>query len=593
MLIVDCQTTGASPAHGVVLELGWCSCNGTALRDVEAHWITLPPGHRVSAQVRRLTGFDEANLDGALAPEEAWRRLRAAARARARVPTAIHFAQFELPFLRHWAERFEPGEPFPLSAVCVHAIACRFFPELPRRSLRALAGFLGFGLDPARRSSLDHVEATAFVWQKLVARLAESGIHTWDQLEAWLGEPVSRRRARRRYPLPSSTYRALPDAPGVYRFLRSNGDLLYVGKAQSLKKRVASHFTAGTGTTERALEMLTQVSEIRTTVTASALEAALLENEEIKALAPPYNVQLIESDPRTWFLDAALDGAASSPDVVHRRGPLPSTFAARGLGAVARLLAAAPDERVPEGAERASPEHAGTSDLAADAEHLAANDASMDGSIPGATLALRARAVNVPPRWAPDEATFSAGLALFITRHGLDVAAVPDHRRAIARLAPTAESLLAASRTLEATPDAGPESAAPNAWDAERVARHLERSVLQGYQLLQRARWLCLIFDSAIVVREPRSERLRLIAIHNGRLAAITDITSERPALPPIPLRPRIERQALLDRSHYDRLRTLTSELKRVVRDGGTVDVWLGRGRWLGGARLASILRRV
>src|SRR5262249_61911102 len=77
-------------------------------------------------------------------------------------PTVIHFARFEQPFLRILAG----GEP-PLDIVCTHDIARRLFPELPRRSLRALAGYLGRGVGALRRSA-DHVEATAFLWQELV-----------------------------------------------------------------------------------------------------------------------------------------------------------------------------------------------------------------------------------------------------------------------------------------------------------------------------------------------------------------------------------------------------------------------------------------
>src|SRR4029077_7192535 len=87
-------------------------------------------------------------------------------------------------------------------------------------------------------------------------------------------------------------------------FVRSNGDVLYVGKAASLRKRVPSHFTAGSATTERALEMLTQVHDIQTTLTRTPLEEAVLENERIKALSPPYNVQLLGGDPRPWFRSA-------------------------------------------------------------------------------------------------------------------------------------------------------------------------------------------------------------------------------------------------------------------------------------------------
>src|SRR5258706_6398654 len=292
VLIVDCQTTGASPKHGSVLELGWCLARASEPgreSTAEAHWIVPPAHERISAQVRQLTGFHEGVLEKALSPDAAWQRLRASMGHDAPTPAAIHFARFELSFLRDWSERFEPNVPFPIDAVCVHAIACRLYPDLPRRNLRALAGFLGHGLHLERRS-LGHVRATAFIWCKLVAELAARGIGTWRALADWLAVPERPAKPRkRRYPLAPASYRALPDQPGVYRFLRSNGDVLYVGKATSLKKRVSSHFTKQSGATERALEMLTQVSEIAFTATSTALEAALLETQTIKRINPPYN----------------------------------------------------------------------------------------------------------------------------------------------------------------------------------------------------------------------------------------------------------------------------------------------------------------
>ena len=62
------------------------------------------------------------------------------------------------------------------------------------------------------------------------------------------------------YPIASERYKNLPDAPGVYRFLRSNCDVLYVGKAASLRKRVASHFI-GRASKLLAPEMLNDARE--------------------------------------------------------------------------------------------------------------------------------------------------------------------------------------------------------------------------------------------------------------------------------------------------------------------------------------------
>ena len=552
VLIVDCQTTGATPTQGSVLELGWCVvCAADEGRDVapEAYWIALPAGERVSAQVRQLTGFHEGVLETAITPEEAWQRLRAAVGPAATTPAAIHYARFELSFLRAWSERFEPTSAFPLDAVCVHAIACRLFPDLPRRNLRALAGFLGHGLHLERRS-LGHVQATAFIWRRLVVELEGRGITTWAALEDWLTRkerPALPRK--RRYPLAPQSYRTLPDQPGVYRFLRSNGDVLYVGKAASLKKRVASHFTKQRRATERALEMLTQVGDIAFTVTSTALEAALLETETIKRLAPPYNVQLVQGERGVWFSDANFCDATDEPSDQYRFGPLPSRYSLRALGALSQLLQAA---------------------------------------APAASL--RAASVGAPLRWAPDEEAFGAGWSLFAERNLEPPAGVWPRREALL----IGQKLLAKSLLVEpaTTPDEEQETIA--VWDGPRVCRHLERAIAQAYQVLRRAAWLCLLANSSVAYREPGSGTARFLLLEGGSLRQAGEHASGTALVPP-PAAPRtrLAIQRGFDAARYDSLRILTTELKRILRDGGEVRILLSRGRNFEGARLARLLRLV
>ncbi|MCB9649795.1 MAG: GIY-YIG nuclease family protein [Deltaproteobacteria bacterium] len=323
VLVLDGQSTGATPAHGQLIEVGWHRFRAAGQpaprpEDVGSALVALPPGVRLPRAVRELTGIKNEELAAGGTEAEAWRHLSAAASplvGAGPAPTVIHFAQFEARFFEALHAAYGEG-PYPFEVCCTHQVAQRLLPELPRRGLRALSGYFGFSPDLLRRSA-GHVAATCVVWQGLVGQLAERGVETWPELLTWLATAPKPKATRRVYPMPRERRLGLPDVPGVYRFLRANGDVLYVGKATSLKKRVNSHFTKQGRLPERTLEMLSQARDLAVTPCATALEAALLEADEIKRLAPPYNVSLVESGRHTWFAsrDLARSGARAGPPV--------------------------------------------------------------------------------------------------------------------------------------------------------------------------------------------------------------------------------------------------------------------------------------
>jgi DNA polymerase-3 subunit epsilon len=499
--------------------------------------IALPDGEQIPPAVARITGISGHMMRSAVDGRCAWRELtdQAASFTQQPAPTVIHFARFEQPFLRTLA-----AGVFPLDVLCTRDIARRFLPNLPRCSLRALAGYFGRGVGALRRSA-DHVEATAFVWHELVGLLDRHGVSTWGALHDWLAGPAAPMSRRRRiWPMPRDVRLSLPAAPGIYRMLRTDGSVLYVGKAASLHHRVNSYFRKQAGVPERLLEMLSQARAISFEVTPSPLEAALLEPDEIKRHRPPYNVALTTASRTLWFTSLDLSARSRQPSPHCPFGPMASAETLDQFAALARAGRAA--------------------------------------------LASGSR--------GPDDRAFTAGYGRLCATH-------PELSRvglsASAKLLRLGTRLWREGRrdrdVEEDEDDANATRRGVTVWTPEFVHVSLEWLALRAALARRRAIWLTRLFDSSVVWREPGDGCARLIVIENGEVVLRGAVDAH--ATPPIPpgyRRPVAARREAFTLGSFDRLRVLTTELKRLIAVGAPVALRLGGGPALDESRLASAL---
>lgn len=132
--------------------------------------------------------------------------------------------------------------------------------------------------------------------------------------------------------------KTLPDAPGVYRMMDAKGDVLYVGKAKSLKKRVSSYAKSG-GHNDRITRMICETAEMLFVTTASETEALLLESNLIKRLKPRFNVSFRDDKS---FPNILLREDHPFPQLLKHRGAKTTKGAYFGpfasAGAVSRTL---------------------------------------------------------------------------------------------------------------------------------------------------------------------------------------------------------------------------------------------------------------
>ena len=98
-----------------------------------------------------------------------------------------------------------------------------------------------------------------------------------------------------------------PHSPGVYRYYDSEGNVIYVGKAKDLHKRVAQYFVPAERLTRKTAVMVSRIADAQYTVVESEADALLLENNLIKQFKPRYNILLKDSKTYPWICVSADD----------------------------------------------------------------------------------------------------------------------------------------------------------------------------------------------------------------------------------------------------------------------------------------------
>jgi DNA polymerase-3 subunit epsilon len=584
VLLFDCQATHSNPTLGDVFEIGWLrarvseACDRDSLPGIpESRLVQLPRKKELPRPVQKISGLDQEDFRASLSKRKAWFQLLKSARKTAeengmdRCPTVIHYARYEEPFLRRWQQEFCPEEEFPFRIICTHRITKHLFPGLPRKGLRAVAGYFGSAVPDTRRSRF-HVQATFLIWKHLIDSLEkDKNCSTLEELTEWLETSSfpSPAASGRDYPLTEENRRGLPDLPGVYRMFRSNGDLLYIGKAKSLRRRVTSYFNKRGKHSEHILEMLSQARSLTHSVTGTALEAALKESDEIKVLAPSYNISLRSTEEGPFFAAADLKNFVNRPDRLHNIGPLPSKKHIESLSSLLDSL---------NGSRNPLDPRIFAKILATSEEYIPDTDSFQKGI-------EEFKKINRDRLSSPMTLPSVMKLGTFLWKERLERLSEEDRES-------EEEEIL----VLKPEPTDKTKKSRKIRWSPETVAKALTSIVRTGVYMIRRSRWFYLLTESSLAWegRGKGHGQKNLIFFVNGQAHPQTPIPlSTSIPHPPGWRKTREEKQKNFDLFTYDRMRIVNTEIRRLLKEDRSVELCLGPDFRLDSERLRKILQWV
>lgn len=271
--IVDIETTGGYAGNHRVTEIAVYHHDGIQITD---HFqMLVNPERRVPEFITGLTGITNEMVREAPTFSEVAKEVHGWLKDRIFV---AHNAHFDYSFLKK--EFDDAGIQWSTKRLCTVRLGRKIIPGLDSYSLGRLAESLGIHIRDRHRAGGD-AEATAKIFDFLLKR----------DMEGVIARALKRNSGETILPsnLPKEEYDSLPSKTGVYYFHDARGQVIYVGKAINIKKRIAGHFSGDAREWNRS-NVRNEIHHISYELTGSELIALIVESQEIRRLWPRYNL---------------------------------------------------------------------------------------------------------------------------------------------------------------------------------------------------------------------------------------------------------------------------------------------------------------
>lgn len=269
--IVDIETTGGSPKFEKITEIAIIIHDGQKV--VEEFSTLINPEKIIPYHITGLTGITNEMVAESPKFYEVAKKIVKITDGKTFV---AHNVNFDYQFIKEEFARL--GYDFKRKTLCTVKLSRKIIPGKRSYSLGNICGELGIQIN-GRHRALGDALATAELFNILLALEgnAKPGLFQSEPINSQSLHPA----------LNKEVIAGLPGKTGVYYFLDERGQIIYIGKSNSIQERVLSHLSSNA--TKKAIDMKSQIASVDYEITGSELVALLLESEEIKQHKPKFN----------------------------------------------------------------------------------------------------------------------------------------------------------------------------------------------------------------------------------------------------------------------------------------------------------------
>ncbi|MBN8584360.1 MAG: GIY-YIG nuclease family protein [Ignavibacteria bacterium] len=333
--VFDVETTGLSAVNNRMTEIGIVKIRGGEI--IDEYETLMNPGEFIPPYITQMTGITNEMVHKKPAFEELAPQILNFIGSGG-VILGGHNVRFDYSFLNESLLRAGYNR-LEYPSLCTARLARRLSRSLPSKSLDSLKRHFGIHTKRKHRA-IDDARATAQILSIFIEQLvSEFEFETADEIIGFQFKKIyDDTKTTTRFKKLKINLKEVPQKPGIYFMFNKNDEIIYIGKAKSLKERLGSYFYHNTSHSTKVKKLVRYVHRVEWETTGSELSALLAESRMIKSHKPRFN-SAIKSYRKFPFIKIDVNRAFPKvqkvfeiiPDGAKYYGPFASSFTVNNL----------------------------------------------------------------------------------------------------------------------------------------------------------------------------------------------------------------------------------------------------------------------